>query len=435
MGLKENAIPFLGSVIAFIVLKRNFVFVEIIDYLIIVGIIIFIYAGLFYIVKELKNEKTVKKSADKVFVFLIFAVLITPVVKFNLADRTIEENRMLKVFPKFEGFSSNKGNYFKGIEGWFNDRFNQRDRLIKYSYRLDHKINGGFFSETAFMGKDYWIFTKDRNSIGNFQKTTYFRKSEVDRLKANLVSRQKWLEKQGIKYYLMIAPDKNVVYGEHYLDNIKVIGKESQIDQLFNTVKNQTDIPIVYPWQAVKAEKDKALLYYKMDTHWTNYGAFFGYRELMKLVKSDFPTIPVVTEKELEFNKKKVEFGDMLRMFHLKKGSYPEIKYKLVNVDKFSKNVKEEYYLNNHKIIKVSSGVNDLTAIVFRDSFTNGMKDYLSQSFGTIYLVWDHHKFNNYQKFIVEHKPDLVIHETLARLTSVWMQDTPKLEEVEDFGI
>lgn len=434
MGLKENIIPILGCGLAFLVLKRNLAFLEITDYLIVIGVLFFVYLISVYIVKELKNEKTVEKIADKVFVFLVMSILIIPVAKFNLADRDLEENRMLKVFPLFENFSRGNRNYFKELESWFNDRFNQRARLIKYAYRLDNKINAEAVSEKAFMGKDYWTFTKERNSIGNFQKTTYFRERELNRLKANLVNRKNWLEKQGSKYYLMIAPDKNVVYGEYYPDNIKIIGKSSQVDQLFKIVKTQTNIPIIYPWQEIKAEKAKGFLYYKMDTHWTNYGAFFGYRELMKLVRNDYPSISILTEGELEINQKQVEFGDMLRMFHLKKGEYPKTEYKIINTDRFPVKIKADFE-NNSKIVEYSSGVNDLKVIFFCDSFTGAMRKYLSQTFGTIYFIADHHKFNNYQKFIVTHKPDLVIHEVVGKYAADWLQDTPKLEEVGKFGL
>lgn len=434
MGLKEHIIPFLGCIIFFLVKKRDFVFLEIKDYFLMFALIILVYLVLFYIVQKLKNEKTVKKTADKVFFVLVLGLLIIPVAKFNLADRTLEENRMLKVFPKFEGFSKGNGNYFKDLEAWFNDRFNQRARLIKYSYRLDNRINGKVFSEKAFIGKDYWLFTKERNSIGNFQKTTYFRERELNRLKANLVNRKNWLAKQNIKYYLMIAPDKNVIYGEHYPDDIKLIGKESQIDQLFNYVKNKTTIPIIYPWQELKSKKEKGLLYYKMDTHWTNYGAFFGYRELMKLLRNDYPSLSILEEKDLEINRKKIEFGDMIRMFNLKKGEYPETEYKIVNTANFPVKIKDNFE-NNSKIVEYSSGVNDLKVIFFCDSFTGSMRRYLSQSFGTIYFIADHHKFNNYQKFIVEHKPDLVVHEAVGKYVNDWLKDTPKLEEVETYGL
>jgi hypothetical protein len=78
--------------------------------------------------------------ANKIFVIIILMLLIVPLLKFNLSERSVEENRMLKKWPVWSDFHVLKGdNYFKAFENWFNDRFNQRDRLTKYAFNLDAK--------------------------------------------------------------------------------------------------------------------------------------------------------------------------------------------------------------------------------------------------------------------------------------------------------
>ena len=65
--------------------------------------------------------------------------------------------------------------------------------------------------------------------------------------------------------------------------------------------------------------------------------------------------------------------------------------------------------------------------LVFRDSFTEAMLPYLSETFGEVEYIWNHN-FNSYQDKIREYKPDIVIHEMVERYIDVLKIDTPKLE-------
>jgi hypothetical protein len=118
---------------------------------------------------------------DRLFVILVLIMLVIPLAKFNLSERSVEENRMLKKWPVWSDFHVLKGdNYFKAFENWFNDRFNQRDRLTRYAFNLDARINNTHENDHALMGKENWIFTKERNSIGNFQNTSALTPNEKE---------------------------------------------------------------------------------------------------------------------------------------------------------------------------------------------------------------------------------------------------------------
>ena len=168
------------------------------------------------------------KLLDKLFVLLVLLLLVVPLAKFNLDARSVEENRMLAKWPLWADFHVLAGdNYFKALEGWFNDRFNQRDRLTKYAFNLDARINNTHENDHALMGKENWIFTKERNSIGNFQNTSSLSDNEKEQLTATFSTINTWCLAHGINLYIYIAPDKNQIYGEFYPDNIKKIGKEN----------------------------------------------------------------------------------------------------------------------------------------------------------------------------------------------------------------
>ena len=48
------------------------------------------------------------------------------------------------------------------------------------------------------------------------------------------------------------------------------------------------DINVIYPLNVLKKKKSEDMIYYPKDTHWNYLGAYYGYAELMKLIKKDF---------------------------------------------------------------------------------------------------------------------------------------------------
>lgn len=365
--------------------------------------------------------------ADKIFLGLVAIMLLVPCAKFNLQDREMEENRMLKHCPEFSMacFSDGK-NYFKSLEEWFNDRFNQRRRLIAYAYNLDAKINHEHVNDHALMGKDNWIFTKERNSVGNFQNTTSLSTVEQVKIIKKLKTWQAWLAKQNIKFYLMVAPDKNQIYGEFYPKNIQKKGTENQIDLVVKCAK-EAQVPVIYPVPELLAQKSRGLLYYKNDTHWNSLGAYFGYKALMSLLQKDFSEIEILQGKQIVYTKEKFDSKDLERMLNLTIDEYNYIEYTTPsvahptagNVEKFSQATFIENAIKPYKLF------------ISGDSFTGAMLPFLGETFKLTTYTHTNHDLYRDQDLIMKIKPDIVVIEVIGKYVGDLLNDSPPLKEVQ----
>ena len=87
-----------------------------------------------------------------------------------------------------------------------------------------------------------------------------------------------WATKNGKTFYYVIAPDKNKIYGENIVNINKIRpDSEGRANQVVKYLKDNTTVKVIYPYEALMNNKDKGLLYYKKDTHWNYFGAYFLY--------------------------------------------------------------------------------------------------------------------------------------------------------------
>lgn len=230
---------------------------------------------------RIKKVKYKEKSWDKIYYIIIFIIiLLFPSMKIDDKINDFRENRKLQEKSKLIKDGRLNLNFGKETEQWLNDHFHKRRQIIKIYEKINKKLIGRVENNSAFMGKDKWLFYKGDNSIINFQNINLYSEKELEKIEKNLKLRKEWLNNQGIKYYVFIAPDKNKIYGEYYPSYIQKINQYGRAQQLKDFLKSK-EIEIVYPIAELLEKKKEGLLYYKTDTHWNSYGAFIGYQELM----------------------------------------------------------------------------------------------------------------------------------------------------------
>ena len=100
--------------------------------------------------------------------------------------------------------------------------------------------------------------------------------------------------------YIVVVPDKNKVYGEFFPASPK-IRPDSQgfANQVVKHISKTTPLPAIYVQDALLANKKTGLLYIKNNTHWNQMGAYYGYLEIMKMIKKDFPALQTEIVKDI----------------------------------------------------------------------------------------------------------------------------------------
>ncbi|MGL5982474.1 MAG: alginate O-acetyltransferase AlgX-related protein, partial [Cetobacterium sp.] len=353
---------------------------------------------------------------------IFFLIIAFPIIKIDRESIDKIENRNLASKSKLFKNKSLNINFGKETESWLNDHFYKRRKIISLYEKFNKRIIGRIENDKALIGEKDWIFYKGDNSIQNFQNINLFTKEQLVNIQNNLENRQNWLNNKGIKYYTFVAPDKNKIYGDFYPNYINKVYEDGKGMQLKNYLLDKTT-KIIYPYKELQNKKKNGLLYWKVDTHWNQHGAYIGYLELMKEIKKDFPQLYILEEKDFEISEGVYPGGDLLNMIGIKNTPYLKVKYKEFKI----KNSDFTYVKNEGTNGVITKSTKPLKVLIFRDSFTSAMTPYISETFGEVEYIWSH-SINSYQEKIKEYNPDIVIHEMVERYIGVLENNSPKFE-------
>lgn len=362
------------------------------DYKLFIIIITLSYMICYKLVQYLARFKIVENNSriDIVFVVCVVAFMFVPVLHINRDEISVQENRSLaKYVPLIDDETGLINyNFGKDFENWFNDRFFGRRQFIKNSKTIDMLINNELKNFDAMAGKENWLFTKRWNSEDMFRNKYLFDDEELAKIKFRLENLQSWLAKQNIKLYLMLVPDKERVYGEFYPDGYVKLNEQAKIEQAYEFLKNETDIPVVYPIKALEKAKQKYLVYYKTGTHWNHRGAYAAYLEMMKMLKKDFPTLKILSEADFNIKPQFSADEDIANALGIDaKSTFPkeDMTYDVFELKNQTTTLKHEFVNKELRIetfdFVSSNPRNKLRAIFYADSQFLRMNWYVAESF------------------------------------------------------
>ena len=238
-------------------------------------------------------------------------------------------------------------------------------------------------TENVIKGKNNWLFLGWNESIESYSNNKLFTQSELDLITNYLTSINNWCNKHNKKFYLFIAPDKSKIYEEFYTNKIKKVSNISKTKQLIDHLnKKNSNIVVIYPQDEIIQNKREDLLYYKSDTHWTLLGAYYGYKELMKYISKDFPTIN--TYKPNSFIEHSYN-GDLYDMTPKILREPDNTIYKIPNINNDNICEKTE---NIRDVISCNNSSQKYNLLMFRDSFTISLIPYLSHTFKKSKFYW-----------------------------------------------
>ncbi len=343
-----------------------------------------------------------KKTGVYIFIILFSIIISIPLVFFALrlkVDAPVGEKKMSLNFERNFPLKSELINTFSYIK----ESFFQKNPLPRkvISVKNDWRFLSNVYSD----------------ALSESKGIIRFNNSELKLLEERLLFRKKWLSEKGIKLYIAIAPNKHTVYGD--LIPIRQSTKKTKMQQLDSLCKvNNIDYINLGKQFPEKSEK---LLYFKTDTHWNEYGAFHGFKETIEQISKDFPNskfnqfkINELTEIKGDtyfagdLNKiLKKENNEIYTAFLINKNQQKAFQQnKQINIPKYFKKDPTKYEK------RWASDMNNLSVLIFHDSFYHGLEKFIVENFKNTVSVWDH-KFN--EQIILSTKPDILFHEILER--------------------
>lgn len=156
---------------------------------------------------------------------------------------------------------------------------------VKVDYLKYTEINN------VVIGKQGWFYIDDNSSMLNYQGRLTYSDNELSSIKNTIESQQEWLSKRGIPLLIVVVPNKETIYPEFMPDNIKKVKELTRLDQLVDYLGKHSKTEILDLRDVLQKNKGNYQLYYKDDSHWTGYGAYLGYVEILKKMSLYFPEV------------------------------------------------------------------------------------------------------------------------------------------------
>ncbi len=239
------------------------------------------------------NKTFVQTIFETIVIVLFLTIICAPPVCCILSSHkkwwSNTEKRALASFPEIPFNSKTLLQFPKGFEDYYNDHFGFRDVLTRRYHREMKKRFGQSGIPEVITGKEGWYFYAADQLLDDFRGLLPLTEKQLNSWREDHVRKRNWLAKQGIHYLLVLVPDKQTIYPEYLPDYFRKAKGTTRIEQLMEYLKQDRDVTVLDLRPSLLNAKSEKRLYQKTDSHWNDYGAFVGYKEMMNRISQWFP--------------------------------------------------------------------------------------------------------------------------------------------------
>lgn len=328
-------------------------------------------------------------------------------------DTTNYENREMAVQPRFtlDGYAT----YAEEYENWFNDNMPFRNNLISLNSSIDFFIFNKSPNDSVIKGKNGWLFyddVSDGDPVSCYQGTNLLPEEDLWTIAQNCINQRDFLEEQGKEFVLFITPNKERIYPEYMPAKYGEPAKNYRALQIYNYLKENTDLRVVYPYdELIRAKEVGEAVYYKTDTHWNAIGGYVGATALLSELGIEMPDI---LSNDIVVKKTNDIAGDLAEILNLTKQlQKTDCSYSVEGYDDHQmENVIWDFFtMFSYKAVDADPR----KIYVIRDSFSTAIAPYIGSQFSETYLR--HNSTYSYEE-LETLDPDVVVYEVAERYVS-----------------
>jgi hypothetical protein len=271
---------------------------------------------------------------------------------------------------------------------------------------------------TVVMGRGGHLFHRWDNAFEQLCDAATLDDVDLDRWRSQIEYRVAWCDLHAIRYYMMVVPEKHVVY-EDRLPVGRTISQDRPVRRIHASLPPPVQSRLIYPATSLRQARRVEKIYYNTDVHWTSYGAYIGYRALLRGIAADFPMTPL-PEGAL-IRTKRAEFcGDI----GVRIDPEPVEERIMLSIDE-APNWRVTFDNRAFAEGQVQVFENDdkslPRAVIFRDSNMNAVLPFLLRHLSRAVVVAGHRYFLH--DLVQAEKPDLVITEIAERYLATPLPD------------
>lgn len=356
------------------------------------------------------------KKVHHAFTLVAFFILLFGLTLFDLLMPDISfsemENRYLKEKPEMTLTSIFDAKFTQDYEKYVDDQFYAREKWMRLKSKTEQVLLKKENNDIVF-GKDGYLFQKVTSLPESYWK--------------NINTIKSFAEKNpSLEVAFALAPNSYTVLEDKIPEGLYNVNQSKELKKSATYLKGEVSfIDLESPLKA-SYKLSKNPLYFKLDHHWTLFGAYEGYRA----IASAFGIEPAPLEEEklakvedfygtfFSAAKKFDAVGDTLYY----KPSLDEglsvwvgetLKKSLYDLSFLKKKDKYGMFLyNNPPIMTLKSQApktNGQKLLVFKDSYANSALPFLGQHFESVEIVDLRYYNGKISALIQEQKPDQVL--------------------------
>lgn len=314
-----------------------------------------------------------RKKKYVMYIIAVWIVLLIPFAGMAFwPTNTTTENTKLAEWPAFKLDGRWNKAYLPQMGQYFEDHFAFRQYLVTANALLRSKTVKGGFTNQIILGKNDWLYYK--GTLDDYQARNGLTDRGLFDVVHNLSLIQNYVQQQGSQFRLIIAPNKNSLYGgnmPYYYGR----GRANNVDRL-TPLLVKAGIQYVDLYKPFKENKD--VLYFARDSHWNNKGALLAYNTLMDSLGKEHETY-----QNVPYEIKKVHTGDLDKMLY-PLAARPEDDY-------FYEKEQGYAYVNDVKDnmddwIQTRNPGKQGSLLMFRDSFGESLLPFVADEVGQGYF-------------------------------------------------
>lgn len=314
-------------------------------------------------------------------------------------------------FPHVRSFAKQFDQYYKENFGWRNALF------YAYSRWKLNILGESPLPEKVVVGNNGWFYLGNSyNRVVDQHRGLLPLSADSARIIAqHLTDTQQRLAKQGIRFYVLIAPDSHTIYPEHLPEQLTVSTQPSRLDVL-KEIMGQTNVPFIDIRDTLLAAKKKHIVYYQTDTHWNDYGTLIGSAALINRIRRDIPVLPEPRLTDYRIDKQRGLGGDLTTMLTVQNEHKDPVYYVIEPAaSRVAKQVAEvPNPVSGFPSVRFAKATTDsLPRLLFiGDSFSHSMMQFVPGYFRSAYFVRGRHID---PAVVAAEKPDVLVVEIVER--------------------
>jgi len=218
-----------------------------------------------------------------------------------------------------------------------------------------------------------------------------------------------YFEQRGIDFLALVVPDAYLVYADKLPPGTTPtpVPPYRRIEALLDA---RTRAHCVYVLDDLVAGRTEHDTYQTTDSHWSDFGAYLGYRRTMTTLAALRPDVEILPPDRIAWSERRA-YGALGVRLTEERAERLRVAKVLGSTCRPTRNVMDELR-GGYKVVEQDRP--DLpTAVVFRDSFMTNAAQFFSESFRRVVYVT--HSNQLFRDLIEAEKPDVVIFQAAER--------------------